>query len=66
VGSIQVRVPQVWDGSYFPTWLEPRRRAERALVGMSKSLVSALCQALDAEVERFRARPLAETWYPYV
>jgi putative transposase len=92
VGSIQLRVPRVRDGSYFPTLLEPRRRAERALVavvqeayvqgvstrrvdelvqsfgltGMSKSQVSLLCQELDAEVERFRTRPLAHSHYPYV
>ena len=29
------------------------------LTGISKSQVSAMCQELDAEVERFRARPLA-------
>jgi putative transposase len=92
VGSLQLRVPRLRDGSYFPTLLEPRRRAERALVavvqeayvqgvstrrvdelvqslglnGMSKSQVSALCHDLDAEVERFRSRPLAGTSYPYV
>ncbi len=92
VGSIQLRVPRVRDGSYFPTLLEPRRRAERALVavvqeayvqgvstrrvddlvqrlglaGMSKSQVSLLCQELDAEVERFRTRPLGGASYPYV
>ncbi len=92
VGSIALRVPRVRDGSYFPSLLEPRRRAERALVavvqeayvqgvstrrvdelvqalglsGMSKSQVSLLCQELDAEVERFRTRPLGEAPYPYV
>jgi putative transposase len=91
VGTIGVRVPRVRDGSYFPSLLEPRRRAERALVavvqeayvqgvstrrvddlvqalglqGISKSQVSVLCQELDTEVERFRTRPLTET-YPYV
>src|SRR3982751_4627851 len=84
VGSIELRVPRVRDGSYFPALLEPRRRAERALAavvqeayvqgvstrrvdevvkalgmdGISKSQVSRVCQALDAEVERFRTRPL--------
>ncbi|HEX8981688.1 MAG TPA: IS256 family transposase [Ktedonobacterales bacterium] len=92
VGSITLRVPRVRDGSYFPSLLEPRRRAERALVavvqeayvqgvstrrvddlaqtlglnGISKSQVSLLCQELDTEVERFRARPLSEAAYPYV
>jgi putative transposase len=91
VGTIPLRVPRVRDGSYFPSLLEPRTRAERALVavvqeayvegvstrrvddlvkslgleGISKSQVSRLCQALDAEVERFRSRPLTGM-YPYV
>jgi transposase-like protein len=34
VGSIQLRVPRVRDGSYFPVLLEPRRRVERALVAV--------------------------------
>jgi putative transposase len=34
VGSIELRVPRVRDGSYFPSLLEPRRRAERALVAV--------------------------------
>jgi putative transposase len=92
VGSIALRVPRVRDGSYFPSLLQPRRRAERALVavvqeasvqgvstrrvdelvqalglsGISKSQVSLLCQELDAEVERFRTRPLSGSVYPYV
>jgi putative transposase len=91
VGTVELRVPRVRDGSYFPSLLEPRRRAEQALAaviqeayvqgvstrrvddlvkalgmeGVSKSQVSRVCQALDAEVERFRARPLTGP-YPYV
>jgi transposase-like protein len=34
VGSIALRVPRVRDGSYFPSLLEPRRRAERGLVAV--------------------------------
>src|SRR5690348_12091018 len=34
VGSLTLRVPRVRDGSYFPSLLEPRRRAERALVAV--------------------------------
>ncbi len=85
VGSVELRVPRVRDGSYFRALLEPRTRAERALVavvqeasvagvstrrvddlvkalgmdGMSKSQVSRLCAELEAEVERFRTRPLS-------
>jgi putative transposase len=91
VGTLELRVPRVRDGSYFPSLLDPRKRGERALVavvqeayvqgistrrvdelvqalgmtGISKSQVSRLCQTLDAEVERFRTRPLAGP-YPYV
>ena len=34
VGSLELRVPWVRDGSYFPSLLEPRKRAERALVAV--------------------------------
>src|SRR5918999_5373690 len=34
VGTIELRVPRVRDGGYFPSLLDPRRRAERALVGV--------------------------------
>jgi putative transposase len=31
VGTVELRVPRVRDGGFFPSLLEPRRRAERAL-----------------------------------
>lgn len=91
VGTIDLQVPRVRDGGFVPALLEPRTRAERALVavvqeayvagvstrrvdavvkalgmtGISKSQVSRLCAELDAEVERFRTRPLTEA-YPYL
>lgn len=35
VGSIQLAVPKLRQGSYFPDWLlTPRRRAERAMVAV--------------------------------
>jgi transposase-like protein len=92
VGSVDLSIPRVRDGSYFPSLLEPRRRAERALLAViqeayvhgvstrrvedvvealgitsvSKSQVSRICAALDAEVEAFRSRPLGEEAYPYL
>jgi putative transposase len=92
VGTIELAIPRVRDGSYFPSLLEPRRRAERALLavvqeayvagvstrrvddlvralgieGISKSEVSRICAALDAEVEAFRSRSLAGETYPYL
>src|ERR671935_1039052 len=34
VGTIELQVPRVRDGSFFPSLLQPRRRAERALVAV--------------------------------
>ena len=34
--------------------------------GISRSEVSRICAALDADVERFRCRPLGETAFPYL
>ncbi len=31
VGTVELKVPRIRDGGYFPSLLEPRRRAERAL-----------------------------------
>lgn len=34
VGSLDLRVPRVRDGSYFPSLFDPRKRAERALLAV--------------------------------
>ena len=34
VGTIDLAIPRVRDGCYFPSLLEPRRRAERALLAV--------------------------------
>src|ERR1041385_115840 len=34
VGTIELKVPRVRDGSFFPSLLKPRRRPERALVAV--------------------------------
>jgi putative transposase len=59
VGSIDLQIPKLRQGSYFPTWLlEPRRRAEKALtavvaeayaLGVSTRKVEDLVQALGIE-----------------
>lgn len=92
VGTMNLAIPRVRDGSYFPSLLEPRRRADRALLAvvqeayvlgvstrrvedlvdalgiasLSRSEVSRICAALDAEVEAFRSRSLADETYPYL
>jgi putative transposase len=37
VGDIPLRIPKLRRGSYFPSFLEPRRRAERALIAVIQS-----------------------------
>jgi transposase-like protein len=59
VGSIELAVPKLREGSYFPDWLlQPRRRAEQALVsvvadaylaGVSTRRVEKLVQQLGIE-----------------
>lgn len=34
VGRVDLKIPKLREGSYFPSMLEPRRRAEKALVSM--------------------------------
>jgi len=92
VGEIELLIPRKRSGpAYFPSFLEPRRRSEQAIVavvleayvngvstrkvdrlveqlgieGMTKDRVSALCRALDEQVDAFRNRPL-EGAYPYL
>src|SRR5829696_7469479 len=70
VGSLELQIPKLRTGSYFPSWLEPRRRTEQALVaviaeaylqGVSTRKVEALVQALGiagmskSEVSRLAA-----------
>jgi len=58
VGTLDLQVPRVRDGSYYPSLLEPRKRAERALVaviqeayvqGVSTRRVDALVQSLGLQ-----------------
>ena len=34
VGTMDLRIPKLREGSYFPSLLEPRRRSERALLAV--------------------------------
>jgi putative transposase len=65
-------VPRVRDGSFFPGLLEPRKRAERALVatvrevyvqGVSRRRVDDLVKALGLEgIPRARSAACAKSW----
>jgi putative transposase len=92
-GDVELKIPKLRRGSFFPSILERRRRIDRALFavvmeayvhgvstrkvddlvaalgaasGISKSEVSRICTALDAEMAAFRARPLDHVEFPYV
>src|SRR5512142_3312419 len=75
VGTVELAIPRVRDGSYFPSLLEPRRRAERALLavvseayvlGVSTRRVEDLVEALGiasfckSEVSRISAAIYAD------
>ncbi|MCC7170797.1 MAG: IS256 family transposase [Planctomycetes bacterium] len=71
VGSIDLAIPKMRQGSYFPEWLlEPRRRSERALVqvvveayvrGVSTRKVEGLVQALGlASMSKSQVSELAK------
>ncbi len=58
VGTIELGIPKLREGSYFPSLLEPRRRSERALVsvvtqayveGVSTRRVDALVRSLGCD-----------------
>ena len=38
VGTIELAIPKVTPGSYFPSLLQPRRRAEHALLAVAGGL----------------------------
>jgi hypothetical protein len=72
VGSIELRVPRVRDGGYYPALLEPRRRGERALVavvqeayvqGVSTRRVDDLVKALGMSgISKARSAGSARPW----
>src|SRR5829696_5714180 len=80
-GTVELRIPKLRKGSYFPGFLEPRRLAEKALTavvqeayilvkalgmsGISKSQVSRLCEEIDERVRAFLDRPIEGDW-PYL
>jgi transposase-like protein len=84
-GTLELAIPKLRTGSYFPDWLlERRTRAERVSVvatcyllwvstrrmdrlvqslgitGLSRSQVSEMARDLDAQVQAFRTRSLAD------
>ena len=50
VGTMDLRIPKLREGSYFPSLLEPQRRSERALL---EPVATQICFARDAIVPCF-------------
>jgi putative transposase len=60
-GELELRIPKLRQGSYFPSFLEPRRRSERALLavvqqayvcGVSTRRVDQLVESLGLRISR--------------
>src|SRR6266545_1347955 len=67
VGTIELKIPKVTAGAYFPSLLEPRRRAEKALhaVVVEAYVKGVSTRKVDDLVRTFLGRPI-EAECPYV
>ncbi|MCV7154217.1 transposase [Mycobacterium pyrenivorans] len=68
-GSLDLAIPKLRHGSYFPDWLlERRKRAERALTTVVATcyLLGVSTRRMDKLVEAFRTRPLDAGPYTFV
>jgi transposase-like protein len=71
VGTIELAIPKLREGTYFPTFLEPRRRAEQALVaavaesyvlGVSTRKVDRLVRSMGLEgISKSRVSEMVKT-----
>ena len=73
VGTIELRIPKIREGSYFPSLLEPRRRSEWALLsviqhayaeGVSTRRVDGLTNAIGCDGIYQKVRCLAWSHCP--
>jgi putative transposase len=74
VGELELQIPRLRQGSYFPSFLEPRRRAEQALVavvqeayvnGVSTRRVDRLVEQLGvAGMSKDQVSRLCAAWTP--
>ena len=72
VGTMDLHIPKLREGSYFPSLLEPRRRSERALLaviqqayveGVSTRRVDDLVKALGCEgISKSQVRASVRSW----
>ena len=66
-GTVELRIPKLRKGSYFPGFLEPRRLAEKALTAVIQDayIQGISTRSVDERVHAFLARPIEGDW-PYV
>lgn len=48
LGSLQLRIPKLRQGSYSPAFLEPRKVSERALVVVRPSMAATRCRTVGS------------------
>jgi putative transposase len=68
VGEIELQIPKIRQGSYFPSFLQPRKRSEQALVsvvqqayvcGVSTRRVDQLVESLGLRISRSEVSRIA-------
>ncbi len=61
-GEIELRIPKLRSGSYFPSFLEPRRRAEQALVAVVQEayITGVSTRKVDRLVEQLGLRGMSK------
>src|SRR5579872_5608638 len=67
LGSLQLRIPKLRQGSYFPPFLESRKVSEKALIAVIQEawIAGVSTRRVDELVQAFLDRPLAGEW-PYL
>ena len=68
VGTMELRIPKLREGSYFPSLLEPRRRSERLLPGGTPrrepgvAYLRQLDRVVDSFLDRMDGGPYCYIW----
>ncbi len=68
MGDLTLAIPKLRQGSFFPDWLVPRRRVDKALyaVVMEAYTGGISTRKVDEQVKAFLGRPLDHAHFPYV
>src|SRR6188508_263460 len=68
-GEVELQIPKIRRGSYFPSFLEPRRRSEQALLavvqeayvaGVSTRMVDQLVESLGLRISKSEVSRICE------